>query len=40
MWYAVIPELGIEVRARETRQLIERLAPHLAKLPHTQEQHV
>ena len=38
MWYAVIPELGIEVRAREARQLIERLAPHLAKLPHTQEQ--
>jgi hypothetical protein len=37
-WRAVIPELGVEIRASEMRELTERLAPYIEKLPRTLEQ--
>lgn len=32
-WRAILPELGIEIRANEMRELTVRLAPHIERLP-------
>ena len=37
LWRAVIPELGIELHARELRQLQEKLRPYVERLPRAPE---
>jgi hypothetical protein len=32
-WRIAIPELGVEIRAREMGELTEKVAPYLRKLP-------
>lgn len=33
LWRIVIPELGVEVRAHEMRELTEKIEPHIRRLP-------
>ena len=38
LWAATVPELGVQVKCRSARALVEDLQPHLSRLPQPVEQ--